>query len=285
MSQGRAASVSITIGAATATLVVAGIIVAWPALSACTGDAAGPGACLRDRLVERGLLVPGGAGETNPPLPVPRPALENWLTAAAAAAPPPAPGAVVLAAPGQGTVAGTGATVAPSFAPRVDLIPALRLEASIAAAPQFQAEVVRLSGQAGGISIRATAPPEAPVAQVALAMPRGVLEAEGREVPPRDVPVLNILDQIDRHLSAAAPEPEFVPMRPVVVEPLPAKPKAFAEPKPAPPSPEAAAPANDSAPPASAPVRPVYNPSFPNVVVLPAPNGGESSSIRTLTLD
>lgn len=291
MAKGSAASISTTFGAAAATLVIAGAILAWPTLSVCGADARGFGACLRDSLADRGLLpaddisVDNKGGEADPPLPIPRPAQEGWLAAIAAEPPAPELGVVELTAPPPGIMAGVSEAPPPPT-PSVALAPTAPLAAELAAEPSKPADVVQLEGSAGTLTAMAAKAPEDEVATVALAAPQGALNASGSAVPERDVPVMNILDQIDRRLSAGSAEPETPPAAPVAVEPLPVKPappprRAPAKPKPAPPPVELQAEAAPERP----PVKPVYNPAFPNVVVLPAPAAGENSSIRTLTLN
>lgn len=193
---------SLTLGVALATLVVAGAILLAPTIADCPGGSLA--ACLRDRV----------AGPSEPARPA------GWIEAVATEyAPPPPPAAVTLAAP-TGALTATAVPLLPAATPAVALHPP------------------------GGImTTGATAGEGSPLATAALAAPTGTLAAGiSAAAPP-----------IASAVTLEAPEKTI--SSPIQVLKIEA----------------------ELAPPV---IR--FDPAYPNVVVLPAPNTGADSSISTL---
>jgi hypothetical protein len=117
----------------------------------------------------------------------------------------------------------------------------------------------------------ASPPPEADTASVALIGPEGTLSVAAASAEPPSAPVAP---------QPLAPAPELaIPVAPPSSEPAPVE--LSAEPS-APPPPEE--PSSEPEP--SAPTLVVeFNPSYPNVIVLPTPLTGDDSSFRSLQLN
>jgi hypothetical protein len=208
---GSAASISTTIGAAAATLLVVGAILVWPSASHCAADPEGWGTCLRNLLSERGL-----AGPDAPVDPVQPPAgPSGWLDARADE--PAAPKIPVI------ELAGNRARLDAAEIPLVR--PASPQVAFAPAAPELAVVAV----------------PAAPLVATPATLndPAGALSARGADAPPTLVP--------PTVLTATAPEMATEPVLEVTEVPR-------------------------------------FDPAYPNVLVLPLPNG-DNSSVRTLTLD
>ena len=88
---------SLTIGAAFATLLVAGGILAGPAILDCSSQGGSIGACLRDRLDQSGLISPNPPAAPSAPEAPAR--TSGWIEANATEYEAPLPGAVDLRGP------------------------------------------------------------------------------------------------------------------------------------------------------------------------------------------
>ncbi len=296
-----AASVSTTIGAATATLFVVVAILAWPTVSLCSRDTAGFGACLRGILAERGILGPEGYSTDRPsgpdapaPLPVAPLPSSGWLEARAAEIMPDALATIELVGSPAGELSGEGKSVLEA-APGVALAPAPKLDATVEILHKPPNGSVRMRETFGGLKATAIEDGEdVPVTRLALIGPVGAITAQivapsiaaeptARLVPPYvEAGRLSVETPTER--PAAAP--------PMKLEPLPTKPLLPDIPIKAPPQPieltasiaPVPVPAPQTAVEAEAPMF-TFNPAYPNVLMLPSPAIGENSSIRTLTLD
>jgi hypothetical protein len=282
-----AASVSLTIGATFATLLVAGGILAGPAIVDCSRQPDGVGACLRAKFDQSGLrqhalVPPAPSAVPETPASVAPPTLaearpQGWLEANATEYEPPAS-------------MGTASLVAPVG--RVDAI------GSLGVPPVVPGEVAVTSPQgslAAGGRMSSAAPD--PVADIALVEPAGRLTANGSAVAQPDTAITSrgaepavargtalITGSIG---GASAPhgtatleatlEPPAAAPLPIEIRlpPAPIRPKPVA--RPAPPRAAAAVPAR------TGPRRVIKaDPRYPNVIVLPPPNTGENSSFATL---
>jgi Meckel syndrome type 1 protein len=159
-----AASVSLTIGVAFVTLLVAGGILAGPSILDCSHQAGGIGACLRAKVQDAGLLpdapsssAPAVSLQTSTPAVETRP--QGWLEANANEYEAPAStGSAELTAP-NGSI-GAGGKLTPK--------------------PVLEGEV-RVSAPSGTIAAKGKPLPALEAtAQVALAQPAGRLDAAGR---------------------------------------------------------------------------------------------------------
>lgn len=261
-----------------------GGILAGPAVLDCSTDSDGLGACLRDRLVNSGLLAPIETQTdmpmliselpVTPELPVsgePAVAVEppkpvGWIEARAGEFAGDMPAAAALSAPAGAldiaiapvpVEAGQAALVAPGGQLRATATPPPVMQAELALAPKLGA-LQAGGGLGAGPSLEAGAAPlVGPSAQIAATggIGSGTATAAAELSAPLPVP---------------EPEPEAVPEpAPVFETPLV---EISAELPPAPPVIE---------PPP--PIR--FDPDYPNVLVLPAPASGEDSSFRTLQLN
>lgn len=295
-----AASVSTTIGAATATLLVVGAILAWPTVSACSGSAGGFGACLRDMLAERGILAPDGystdrpdAPDTPTPLPVPPRPQSGWLEARAAETAPNAIAEIELVGSPAGNLSGEGMSVLGAV-PRVSLAPTPKLDATVDAHRETLGRSVQLRETFGGLQAMGIEGDEdAPVARLALVGPVGAITAEvlapaaagepaARLVPPVEAGRLSVEGPANLGSSRAPLDLKPLPVEsafPIIPIEIPAGVELTAEiiPVPVAPSPS---PAVEAEAPAF-----IFDPAYPNVLMLPSPATGENSSIRTLMLD
>jgi hypothetical protein len=208
---GSAASISTTIGAAAATLLVVGAILVWPSASHCAAESEGWGTCLRNLLSERGLPEPDAPVEPLQPPAGPSGRLE------ARADEPAAPKVTMI------EIAGSPARLNAAEIPVVS--PASPQVALAPAAPELAVVAV----------------PAAPTntTPATLNDPAGALSARGADAPPAVAP--------PTVLSATAPKMATEPVLEVMEVPR-------------------------------------FDPAYPNVLVLPLPNG-DNSSVRTLTLD
>jgi len=165
-----AASVSLTIGVAFATLLAAGGILIGPAILDCNHESAGIGACLRGKAERAGLLhdQPRAASSAPvvtvelpaPPLMAPEPQRpQGWLEANANEYQAPLSNGSVQLTPPIGAIGAAG---------RLTLKPALQGGADVRA----PAGVVAANGQ--------TLPAPEATAQIALAQPAGRLAAAGQ---------------------------------------------------------------------------------------------------------
>lgn len=295
-----AASVSTTIGAATATLFVVGAILAWPIVSGCSGSAGGFGACLRDMLAERGILAPEdysterpGAPDVPAPLPVPPRPPSGWLEARAAEIAPNAIAPIELVGSPAGELSGEGMSVL-GVAPRVSLAPTPKLDATVDAQRKPPVGSVRLRETFGGLeAVGVEGDEDAPVARVALVGPVGAITAQILAPAAAGEPAARLVPPVEAgRLSVEVPTDRGSSMTPLVLEPLPAEPAFPTIPMEAPAEMELTAEIIPMpvAPPSSPVVEAevpafIFNPAYPNVLMLPAPATGENSSIRTLTLD
>lgn len=282
-----AASISLTIGVAFATLLVAGGILAGPAILDCSRQPDGIGACLRAKFDQSGLRQPapappapvavpeGPASEAPPTLAEARP--QGWLEANATEYEAPASmGTASLTAP-AGSVAAMGSLGVPPTLP-----------GAAAVAPP------RGSLAAGG---RMPSGAADPAAEIALVEPAGRLTANGAAIVRPDAAVVGrgaepavapgaavITGSIGEgsaphgtaSLEATLEPPPAAPL-PIEVKlpPAPVAPKPVAKPS----VPRAAA----AAPSHAGPRRVLKaDPRYPNVIVLPPPNTGENSSFATL---
>jgi hypothetical protein len=199
--------------------------------------------------------TPGGFGaclrDRLDPTPVtpPAPPLEDgWLDANANEYAPPASPPVELEA--------STATLSAADLPSASVAPA-----EVAIAPP-----------AVDLAIASPAP-DSGTASIALIGPQGTMAVEATPVPPA--------------ASSAAPEPLVpapdlaIPVAPPSSEPAPVV--LSAEPSSEPPQPE---PSVEPAPSSEPPTLTVeFNPTYPNVIVLPAPLTGDDSAFRSLQLN
>jgi hypothetical protein len=207
---GSAASISTTIGAAAATLLVVGAILVWPSASHCAADPEGWGTCLRNLLSERGLAEPDAPVEPLQPPAGP----SGWLDARADEPVAPMVPMIELASSPARLDAAEIPVVSPA-SPQVALAPA---------APELAV-----------VAVPAAQPVTTPAT---LNDPAGALSARGADAPPAVIPPT---------VLTAAPEMATEPVLEVNEVPR-------------------------------------FDPAYPNVLVLPLPNG-DNSSVRTLTLD
>lgn len=274
---GSAASLSLTIGIAFATLVAGTGIVAGPAVFDCSQHPSSFGSCLRGKVVQGGFLPP----EPMPPVLVSSedPALRapGWIEANATEYEAPASGVAFLSAePGRldavGALPGTEvnaeiALVDPGATIRADgLAPLPRPSADASLAPLTTGAIdasgkgVPADGLLGATSVE---PPALPVRPEVRGQAGPAAHGQGRaSLAPQliaDLSPVPPLDEIIAPVVPKAPPPRIAPRKPAV-------PKITAQAKPK----------------AVTPRPPKYDPRYPNVLVLPPPNTGENSSFATL---
>jgi hypothetical protein len=264
-----AASVYATLGVAAATLVAVGGILAGPTLLECSTNPDGFGACLRDKMAEGGLIGPDVERAEKPDLiadissepsvPEPQP---GWMEAAANEYEPPVSVPVELAG---GPAAITAAEIAPEALPLVEIEVAPVSEFATAALVQgAEPATVELEGPASGLVAEGASSTEAPAVEVALVGPEGAVTAVS---PPLATPLGG---------TAVLTEPgELAPgavtvLAPPSLGPVPVELRAEATVDPVP-------------EPAQVVIE--FNPSYPNVLVLPPPAEGDNSSFRSLQLN
>lgn len=298
-----AASVSTTIGASFATLVAVAAILVWPAVSQCSGDAAGFGTCLRGVLAERGLLAPDGdaidrpAGPelpTDPPLPISPVKPAGWLEATAAEIAPTRIAPIELTAGPAGELNGQGAAADLPLSP-ILLAPAAKVDATVAALRAAPETVARLEGDLGKLAAGVSAPDDVPIPKVALVGPVGAMTATAVPPPAAADPSARLVPvKPAGTLSVSAPVEASSAAEPMLVTPLPAKPRLPLPVEAAPPAVELtaevapapiAAPVKRFDPPVEAGPMIRFNPAYPNVVVLPPPATGANSSIQAWNID
>ncbi len=245
-----AASVNLTVAVATATLVAVGAILAAPAMLECSKVPGGMGACLRDRLDPTPTPVV-------PPAP---PAEGGWVDARANE----------YAPPGSSPVELEGSPAALKVA---DLRTPRELPTSVDIAPPTELAVASPLRDAAATS-------------VALIGPEGTLAAQGGpELPPIDAANVDLPISGDLKVAVASdpvpeqPSPIQLSAEPASVEPVPVAPVPVAPEPPAPVVPEA--PTSSEQPTLVV----EFNPTYPNVIVLPAPLTGDDSSFRSLQLN
>ena len=274
---GPAASLSLTIGIAFATLVVGTGIIAGPAVFDCSQHPSSLGSCLRGKVVESGLLPP----EPMPPVLVSseEPALRapGWIEANATEYETPASGVAFLSAePGRldalgaipsAEVSAETALVDPGARIRADgLAPLTRPSAEASLTPLATGSIdasgngAPADGLFGGASVE---PPVLTVRPEVRGKAGPAAHGQGRA---------SLAPQLIADLSPVPPVTEIV--APVVPK---APPPRIAPRKPA--APRITAQAKPKAVP---PRPPKYDPRYPNVLVLPPPNTGENSSFATL---
>lgn len=231
-----------------ATLVAVGAILAGPAILDCSKVQGGMGACLRDRL----NLTP-----VVPPAP---PAEGGWVDAKANEYAPPESSPVEL-----------GAT--PAALTVADIPVAETLPANVSVVPPAELAI-------------ASPAPDIAATSVALVGPEGTLAAQGGpELPPLDAPTIELPINGDLKVAVASdpvpvePPPIQLSAEPVSVEPIPVEPIPVA--------PEPSLPVvPEPLPSSEEPTLVVeFNPTYPNVIVLPAPLTGDDSSFRSLQLN
>jgi pilus assembly protein FimV len=176
-----ATSASLTIGAAFATLLVAGGILAGPTIMACSSQGGSIGACLRDRLDQSGLVAPKPPAAP-PVAPAEPPARDaGWIEANATEYEAPLPGVADLRGPPGALGAGGSATSHPSISAAIAIAPGPQTIAGggVASGGAGSATEVALAetpgqlGAGGGITDAGTP------ATVALAPAPGQLGAGG----------------------------------------------------------------------------------------------------------
>ena len=316
MTGARAAtSLSLTIGIAFATLLVAGGIVTGPAILDCSHNPDGFGACLRGKVVQTGLLpadarpLPlsalsselSSAELTSPPIvaavPLPKP---GWMAANATEYEPPPPSVAALSGePGRVDAAGTAPGAAEAAAEIALAEPAgeMRARGLIPAGDNSGAEVA-LAEPAGRLSVDGAAVAISRTGDVSLVPRVGSIEASGRGLPGATASGRAITEplpqgrsvvsgRIGRNASAAG-RAALAATLVADLSPAPALEQIAVAPQILPPkldprrltSPPRAAALRDPKPMPSPPVK--YDPRYPNVLVLPPPNRGENSSFATL---
>jgi len=275
---GSAASLSLTIGIAFATLVVTAGFLAGPAVLDCSHEPRSFGACLHGKVVDSGLL----ASEPAAPAVVSSAELASrapgWIEANATEYETPTSGvAALVAEPGQ--LDAFGALPSSEVSAQVALVdpganvlaeglaPLPAASANAALTPIITGSIdaagdgVRANGVAGDASVEPPALPAPPQASGRVGI---AARGQGRA---------SLAPQLIADLSPVPPVTEIVPppapkMKPPRVAPRPpALPKALAQAKPAP---------------IVTPRSPKYDPRFPSVLVLPPPSTGENSSFATL---
>lgn len=266
MAARAATSVYATLGVAAATLVVVGAIIAGPSILDCSKDPGGFGACLRDKLGDSALTSPDVSSE--------QPPAGGWMEAVANEYEPPVSTPVEL----EGTAADLLAEAAESSvstAVEVAVAPAAEL-ATLAPAQEEVPVSVALVGPEGAISADVAVANLESGTTIALSEPvDGTLTADTPSEAVVDVAVaVEPIDPAEDLTSAVEP----LPSEPAPVE-LSAEPEPSSEPVP-PPQPEPPAPSSSEPP-----IVVEFNPSYPNVIVLPPPREGDDSSIRTLQLN
>ena len=253
-----------TVGVALATLLVAGSILAGPTVLECSRDSNGFGACLRDKIGAGGLLAPDArqpdvVADVPSDAPLPSPVAGGWMEANANEYEPPASVPVELNATAADLAA---AELAPaSEAPvEVAIVPPMELAIGTSA-PPGEGAAVMLDG--AGLDLVAEGTPSSdpePPAEVALVGPQGAVTAMSPvpEVSADAGATLTMADGLqaagadgETSVAVVAPEPA-----PVTVEATPEAPPAI-----------------------------VFNPQYPNVLVLPPPASGDNSSFRSLQLN
>lgn len=273
-----AASLSLTIGIAFATLVVATGILAGPAVLDCSQSPSSFGACLRGKVVESGLLPPEAAPITSAE---PTPRALGWIEANATEFEAPMPDVVQLRAepgklhadgalPSVPEISAEVALVEPSVELRADgFAPFTRQSGDASLAPAITGSI-DASGDAGlprnGLSATTSiGPPAVPAPPAVSGQVGPTARGQGRaSLAPQLIADLSPVPPLRQIVPAAAPKapPQIMPPS------LPA-PEATAQVQPKP----------------AAPLRPPkYDPRYPSVLVLPPPNTGENSSFATLTL-
>jgi hypothetical protein len=232
-----------------------GAILAGPIVASCPGD--NLLACLRERAVA--------------PAEPPRPA--GWIEAVATEYAPPPPAAATLSAP-AGRLTATAVPRQMDAAPTIALAPAGGDLAALGAAPGegVPPATAALTAPAGSLAAGPVPAAPAPLpATATLAAPAGSLAAGPVPAVPPVSPATATLTAPAGSL-AASPAPAVAPTLPKAE--LKSPEQTISSPFDAP---------TIEAKLTSPPIR--YNPAFPNVVVLPAPNTGPDSSIRTLDID
>ena len=301
MAGARAAtSLSLTIGAAFATLLVVGGILTGPAILDCSHQGASIGACLRGKIVQSGLLPedqPSAVLPTQAAPATPETSREpGWIEANATEYEGQAPGVARLRAPSG--ILGADGSAAGSLAAAVEIAiaePPGTIEvdgtASRVSDPAGAAELH--ADPAGGLTAHGRAEAVIDPAATLLAPLPGAVLATGRDgaatpmsgttrASPRSAPLAtgSIGPTIGRSASAAL-EASLDPvmpsiMPPVLAPPPPVTPQAAPQPERAPRTMALPRPHRLARPPIK------YDPHYPNVLVLPPPNTGANSSFATL---
>ncbi|HVY52433.1 MAG TPA: hypothetical protein VHA07_12845 [Devosia sp.] len=249
---------SLTLGIALATLLVAGGIVAGPALVDCTGTPAGLGACLHAKAVDNGLLH-----ETLPSaMPAPgRPA--GWIEANATEYDAPGVSGAILSpkagrigagglapssgeltadvsiSPDRGGLLAGGASFAPAPEARLSLMgPAGELRASLSLPQSPRPARVALGDQAGRIWAGRIGPSVAVDARVVLQGPSGELGA-GASAESPSLPAAIALNEGTGSMAVGIPLGPSVATLPAWLAPGPGRVGASGD-TPVPPSPRAA---------------------------------------------
>lgn len=185
-----AASVSLTIGVAVVTLLVAGGILAGPAILECSHQPGGIGACLRAKVQDAGLLpdtpssssAPAVSLQTSTPSAEARP--QGWLEANATEYETSITTGSAELSPPIGTI-GVGGTAVPKPSLQGDVAVAapigiISATGRPAPAPDATADVA-LTQPSGQLSVAGQLPTmSSESANVALAEPQGRLDAAGR---------------------------------------------------------------------------------------------------------
>ena len=282
-----AASVTATIGTATATLVVVGAVLAWPAISSCSGDPSGLGACLREALADRGLVSPEDQAIGSPEAPD-KPA--GWLDARATEMAPRLVPSIELNDIGP-TLEVEDSDRPMAVAPKVALAPAADVE-PLALKDLPPVSPTTPLNPTGEITATGAASAGDQPVRVALIGPAGRIRASVTDGAP-EIPATTVLVPRDGGaLTVSAPAGQSGTLTTLAVSPLPVPAAVPSDPAPAGPVVELTAAVEPVPVPDVRRVPPVepqpviaFDPAFPNVLVLPAPAEGEDSSIRQLTLD
>lgn len=259
-----------TLGAAAATLLVVGGILAGPSLIECSRDADGFGSCLREKVAESGLIAPETESVTKPeivsdissepPLPT------DWMEVNANEYEPPIGPTVDL----------DGSSAELAVAP---MAPGGPLPIEVALAPAAELSAVSLA-------------PVSDIASVSLGGPQLSLAAETATFSASDEPAQVALVGPEGQIGATSPvlvapvdaaavlaEPRGLSVEAVIPEPIEqlATTTVLGQTPPDYPMVELSA--------EPAPTVIEFDPQYPNVLVLPPPAEGDDSSFRSLQLN
>ena len=301
-----AASVSLTIGVAVATLLVVGGILAGPAILDCAKQTGGIGACLREKVTHSSSLPapPAAPIETAvsseppsaaPPIVADIPRNTGWIEVNATEYDP-RPSAVAILSPAPGNLDASG-LVPSNPASAADALltrPPGQLTASLsepASIPTPSANLVARTGEVradGGTAVPAA------LGSSRLIRPIGKLTASFSAIVLGEPSSANLLPtpSATGGIGTNLADPAIVTLEAKVVPdlPLPLPRPVIASPVKSDATPEKLE-ASASAVPAAKPLPtalPVHvvkaDPRYPNVLVLPPPNSGADSSFATLTL-
>jgi hypothetical protein len=257
-----------TLGAAAATLLVVGGILVGPSILECSRDAGGFGACLRAKAADNGLIAHDISSEPPP---------AGWMEAAANEFEAPVSAPIGLEGTRADLVA-ADATLESGEPIEVAIAPAAEL-ATAALVPSDEAPDVALVAPEGEVSAELAVADAGAGGTAELSQPGGgELTAVAPSQAATQVTIapepIDVADELTSAVEPPSSEPAPVELS---AEPLPVEPE--------PSLPSSSEPVS-SEPPSSEPVPVVvFNPKYPNVIVLPPPVSGDNSSFRSLKLN